>query len=73
MPRTDVESAPVRWHAHDVAKHVLRVVITGRVEADDAHEVDRLLRTSEDRAAVILLDLRAAPMTPALRAAVRGC
>jgi anti-sigma B factor antagonist len=56
--------------AQAVARDVVRVWITGEVASDDTTEVDQLLRDVEDRCSVILLDLRAAPLTSTLRALV---
>jgi anti-anti-sigma factor len=72
MPRSEFGSAAVECRAQDVARDVVRVWITGSVADEDAAGIDRLLCDVERRASVILLDLRAAPLTAALRALIEA-
>ena len=51
----------------EIAAGVMRLWVTGRVDAEAAPEIGRALRTAQEAAAITVLDLRAASMTPALR------
>ena len=70
MPLSDLTSTSVECRAQDVARGVVRLWITGDVADSDAAQVDRVLRDVEERASVILLDLRGARLTATLRALV---
>jgi hypothetical protein len=72
VTRTDIELAACGCRVHEIAVGVTRIWVTGRVDAGAAPEVGHTLRTAQEAAAVTVLDLRAASLTPALRELVEA-
>jgi anti-sigma B factor antagonist len=67
VPPTDTQPATFGCRAQEIAAGVWRVWVTGHVDPPAALEVGRTLRTTQEAAAVTMLDVRAASLTPALR------
>jgi anti-anti-sigma factor len=67
LRRADIEPATIGCRVHEIAAGVMRLWVTGRVDAEAAPEVGHALRTAQDAAAITVLDLRAASLTPALQ------
>jgi anti-sigma B factor antagonist len=67
VSRAEIESATFGCRAQEIATGVTRIRVTGRVDAAAATEVGHTLRAAQHAAAMTVLDVRAASMTPALR------
>jgi anti-anti-sigma factor len=66
MGPTDVQPATFGCRVEGIAIGVVRIWVTGRVDFAGATEVGLTLRSVQEAAAVTVLDVRAASMTPAL-------
>jgi anti-anti-sigma factor len=66
LRHADIEPATFACRAQEIAAGVVRIWVTGRIDAEAAPAVGRTLRTAQEAAAIAVVDLRAAFMTPPL-------
>jgi anti-sigma B factor antagonist len=64
--RTDVQPATFGCRVQRIATGVVRIWVTGSVDAAAGQELGLTLRAAQEAAAVTVLDVRSASMTPAL-------